>query len=202
MYEALRVLEAASTSHVIIACRFQKLDCFKERCLRYCLKIVHLKLFIHFHCVSIKSRLSLLVISPSDWSDLGYCTLIGHYSSSGNMDQVIHIATTYSGHRLGQFSPLRPLETLLARPGPCTRPRSPHGLYVLQKLGQPVLGALIILTQDTVSIFPDYLTSSHLETVCECLILQLIRQTLAQRLAGPGVVREAEVTSDLVTWIV
>ena len=172
MYEALRVLEAASTSHVIIACRFQKLDCFKERCLRYCLKIVHLKLFFHFHCESNVSRLSLLVISPSDWSDLGYCPLIGRCS----------------GHRLGQFCPLRPLETLLARPGPSPRPRSPHGLYVLQKLGQPVLGALIILTQDTVSIFSDYLTSSHLETVCECFILQLIRQTLAQRLTGPGVV--------------
>ena len=70
VYEVLRVLEAASTSHVIIACWFQKLDCFKEKCLRYCLKIVHLKLFFHFHCVSLESRLSLLCICSSDWSDL------------------------------------------------------------------------------------------------------------------------------------
>ena len=51
-----------------------------------------------------------------------------------------------SGHGLGQLGPLRPLEALLARPGP----RCPHGLNVLQQLGQPVLGALVILTQDTV----------------------------------------------------
>ena len=133
VYEVLRVLESASTSHVIIACWFQKLDCFKEKCLRYCLKIVHLKLFFHIHCVSLESRLSLLCICSSDWSDLGYCPLIGRCSD----------------HRLGQLGPLRPLKALLARPGPRSRPRSPHGLYVLQELGQPVLSALIVLTQDT-----------------------------------------------------
>ena len=143
VYEVLRVLEAASTSHVIIACWFQKLDCFKEKCLRYCLKIVHLKLFFHFHCVSIVSRLSLLCICPYDWSNLGYCPLIGQIS------RYCPLIGRCSDHRLGQLGPLRPLKALLARPGPRSRPRSPHGLYVLQELGQPVLSALIVLTQDT-----------------------------------------------------
>ena len=39
----------------------------------------------------------------------------------------------------------------------------------------------------------------HLETVCECLVLELVRQTLAQGLACPGVVREAKITADLET---
>ena len=42
-----------------------------------------------------------------------------------------------------------------------------------------------------------YTLHPHLETVGECVILELIRQTLAQSLTGPGVVRQAEVTANL-----
>ena len=53
-------------------------------------------------------------------------------------------------------------------------------LDVFQQVGQPVLGALIIL-----------------ETGGEGVILQLVGETLTQRLAGAGVVRQAQVASHL-----
>ena len=41
-----------------------------------------------------------------------------------------------------------------------------------------------------------------LEADCKCLILELVRQTLAQSLTGAGVVREAQVTSNLGIMII
>merc|ERR1719215_746838 len=140
--------------------------CFKERCLRY--NIVF-RLYT-WNC-SLTITLCLLLLYHDDHCWRLYCPLIGQFLRSSPL------IGRASGHWLGQLGPLRPLEALLTRPSP--RPRCSHRLNILQELGQPVLGALVIL-----------------ETVCECVILELIRQTLAQSLTGPGVIRQTKVTAN------
>ena len=66
-----------------------------------------------------------------------------------------------------------------ARSAPGARARG-FFLDVFEQVGQPVLGALIIL-----------------ETGGEGVILQLVGETLTQRLAGAGVVRQAKIASHL-----
>ena len=51
----------------------------------------------------------------------------------------------------------------------------------------------MIITPSDCRLYP------HLETVGECLVLELVRQTLAQGLACPSVVREAKIAADLET---
>ena len=92
------------------------------------------------------------------------------------------------------------------RPRPSSAPgaRGGHRLDVLQQLGQPVLGALIVLATNKWKLnfccnFYDNINVSdaNLETGGEGVILQLVGETLTQRLAGAGVVRQAQVASHL-----